>query len=570
MQLIHCPYCGPRDEIEYHYGGQAHVAYPADPAALTDAEWAEFLFFRDNPKGPFAERWCHAAGCRSWFNAIRDTATHQMLAVYRPRRAEAGDLMSSTFRLPEGGRIDRDATVSFTFDGRRYRPPRRHPGLGPARQRRPPGHDQHQAGPAARHHGRRRRGPQRPGPGRDPVPRADAHRHHGRAVRRARGPWPARQGRLADRPDPARYDAVHVHCDVLVVGAGPAGLAAALTAARSGARVVLVDEQPEAGGSLLGSRDEIDGAPALDWVAAAVAELRALPRRHRPPAHHGLRLLRRQLRPRPREAHRPPRTRRTRAPLPAAGVAHPVAAGRGRHRRPRAPARLRRQRPARHHARRVGPDLPAPLRRAGRARVVVFTTNDSAYAAAVDLADAGVTVRRRRRRAASGPGPLGGAVRRARHRGPRWAGRDRHQRRRPGDAGARGAVRRGRARRAERDRLRPAPRVRRLEPRGAPVQPGPRQAALRRRPRRVRAGFDDPCRPASRERRRRASPSTVRSRRGAGAAEAARAAGLVADPSSVLPAVAPAPSRRADRVLWSVPEPDRAPPARSSSTSSAT
>ena len=83
MQLITCPYCGPREEIEYHYGGQAHVAYPVDTASLSDDEWADFLFFRDNPKGPFAERWLHSAGCRRWFNAIRDTATHQMLAVYR-------------------------------------------------------------------------------------------------------------------------------------------------------------------------------------------------------------------------------------------------------------------------------------------------------------------------------------------------------------------------------------------------------------------------------------------------------------------------------------------------------
>lgn len=81
------------------------------------------------------------------------------------------------------------------------------------------------------------------------------------------------QGRLAAIGDAARYDATHVHTDVLVIGSGPAGLAAALTAARSGARVVLVDEQSEAGGSLLGSTDTIGGRPALDWVADAVAEL---------------------------------------------------------------------------------------------------------------------------------------------------------------------------------------------------------------------------------------------------------------------------------------------------------
>lgn len=81
------------------------------------------------------------------------------------------------------------------------------------------------------------------------------------------------QGRLADTPDPARYDAVHHHVDVLVVGAGPAGLTAALNAARCGARVALVDEQAEAGGSLLGAPETIDGVPALDWVGAAAAEL---------------------------------------------------------------------------------------------------------------------------------------------------------------------------------------------------------------------------------------------------------------------------------------------------------
>ena len=85
------------------------------------------------------------------------------------------------------------------------------------------------------------------------------------------------QGRLAEIADTATYDATHVHADVVVAGAGPAGLAAALTAARAGARVVLLDEQSEAGGALLGSDDTIDGGSALDWVAAAVAELAALP-----------------------------------------------------------------------------------------------------------------------------------------------------------------------------------------------------------------------------------------------------------------------------------------------------
>lgn len=84
MMLIPCPECGLRNENEFHYGGQAHVAYPADGGtSLSDAQWAEYLFFRNNPKGPFAERWMHSAGCRRWFNAIRDTVTYQFLAVYR-------------------------------------------------------------------------------------------------------------------------------------------------------------------------------------------------------------------------------------------------------------------------------------------------------------------------------------------------------------------------------------------------------------------------------------------------------------------------------------------------------
>ena len=76
MLRIPCPYCGPRDETEFHYGGQAHIPYPADPDALDDAAWAEYLFVRDNPKGLFRERWVHTHGCRRWFDVDRDTATN--------------------------------------------------------------------------------------------------------------------------------------------------------------------------------------------------------------------------------------------------------------------------------------------------------------------------------------------------------------------------------------------------------------------------------------------------------------------------------------------------------------
>ncbi|HEY2204464.1 MAG TPA: sarcosine oxidase subunit delta [Pseudonocardia sp.] len=84
MLSISCPWCGPREEIEFGYGGAAHVAHPADPPATDDRTWAEYLFVRDNPKGAHAERWVHAAGCRRWFHAVRDTVTSEIVMVYRP------------------------------------------------------------------------------------------------------------------------------------------------------------------------------------------------------------------------------------------------------------------------------------------------------------------------------------------------------------------------------------------------------------------------------------------------------------------------------------------------------
>lgn len=83
MLLITCPWCGARDETEFHCGGEAHIVRPEQPDQLEDAAWADYLFMRGNPKGRYAERWVHSAGCRRWFNIIRDTTSHRILAVYK-------------------------------------------------------------------------------------------------------------------------------------------------------------------------------------------------------------------------------------------------------------------------------------------------------------------------------------------------------------------------------------------------------------------------------------------------------------------------------------------------------
>ncbi len=92
------------------------------------------------------------------------------------------------------------------------------------------------------------------------------------AIRRAAG-----LGRAATAPDPDHYEKANAFCDVLVIGGGAAGLAAALAAARSGARVTLCEEDFRLGGRLLSERCEIEGRPAIEWVTAAMTELEGLP-----------------------------------------------------------------------------------------------------------------------------------------------------------------------------------------------------------------------------------------------------------------------------------------------------
>jgi sarcosine oxidase subunit delta len=87
MLLIPCPFCGPRPELEFRYGGQAHIARPENPAALTDDQWAEFLYRRDNTRGVHAERWRHVHGCARFFNMVRDTTTDRIVTTYKTGEA---------------------------------------------------------------------------------------------------------------------------------------------------------------------------------------------------------------------------------------------------------------------------------------------------------------------------------------------------------------------------------------------------------------------------------------------------------------------------------------------------
>jgi len=103
-------------------------------------------------------------------------------------------------------------------------------------------------------------------------PRAFWEKLYEPAIRRAAG-----LGRLSGRHDGAVYEKAWAHCDLLVIGSGPTGLMAALTAARAGADVILADEDARMGGRLLAETGQVGGQSGPDWVAGVLAELAALP-----------------------------------------------------------------------------------------------------------------------------------------------------------------------------------------------------------------------------------------------------------------------------------------------------
>ncbi|MGE4218949.1 MAG: sarcosine oxidase subunit alpha family protein [Alphaproteobacteria bacterium] len=239
----------------------------------------------------------------------------------------------TAFRTEAGGRIDRDRTLSFRFDGRDYAG---HPGDTLASALLANG--VHLVGRSFKYHRPRgilSAGVEEPnalvqlgeGALTEPNLRATAVELYEGLVAASQNRWPSLRfdlaavnsllspllpagfyyktfmwppafwpryetlirrlaglGRAPSVPDPEVYDHRHAHCDVLVVGAGPSGLAAALSAARTGARVILAEQDALAGGSLLSEPDgggptgcSIDGRPAAAWVAAALAELASMP-----------------------------------------------------------------------------------------------------------------------------------------------------------------------------------------------------------------------------------------------------------------------------------------------------
>jgi heterotetrameric sarcosine oxidase delta subunit len=84
MLMIPCPWCGERAETEFAYGENATAERPTEPEAVSDEQWIDYVYMRDNPRGPHVELWYHGAGCRRWFKVCRDTVTNRILSSCPP------------------------------------------------------------------------------------------------------------------------------------------------------------------------------------------------------------------------------------------------------------------------------------------------------------------------------------------------------------------------------------------------------------------------------------------------------------------------------------------------------
>ncbi len=82
MLLIECPWCGPREELEFRYGGESEISRPGPAETVTNEAWGDYLFMRRNSKGLHRERWVHAFGCRQWFTVVRDATSHAVASVH--------------------------------------------------------------------------------------------------------------------------------------------------------------------------------------------------------------------------------------------------------------------------------------------------------------------------------------------------------------------------------------------------------------------------------------------------------------------------------------------------------
>jgi heterotetrameric sarcosine oxidase delta subunit len=87
--LLDCPHCGPRDIGEFVHQGE--VVPRPDPGSATPEQWRAYLYLRDNPAGPVREQWLHRAGCRRFFQALRDTTDNSVRETVPLGRDRGGD-----------------------------------------------------------------------------------------------------------------------------------------------------------------------------------------------------------------------------------------------------------------------------------------------------------------------------------------------------------------------------------------------------------------------------------------------------------------------------------------------